>query len=63
MVMTLPGCRFPDCEAQLMFADAELVFLRDYATKSAVNPVSEPVGGTHSWPANDTLCCRLVYSR
>ena len=33
MVMTLLGRQVPDCEPQLMFADAEIAFLRDYAAK------------------------------
>ena len=34
MVMTLLGRQVPDCEPQLMFADHELDFLRDYALKN-----------------------------
>ena len=33
MVMTLLGRQVPDCEPQLMFADHELAFLRDYASE------------------------------
>ncbi len=31
MVMTLLGRQVPDCDPELMFADHELAFLRDYA--------------------------------
>ncbi len=34
MVMTLLGRQVPDCEPQLMFADHELDFLRDYALEN-----------------------------
>ena len=34
MVMTLLGRQVPDCEPQLMFADHELDFLRDYAVEN-----------------------------
>ena len=34
MVMTLLGRQAPDCEPQLMFADHELDFLRDYALEN-----------------------------
>ena len=33
MVMTLLGRQVPDCEPELMFADGELGFLRDYAAE------------------------------
>ena len=33
MVMTLLGRQVPDCDPELMFADAELSFLRDYAAR------------------------------
>ena len=54
MVMTLLGRQVPDCEPQLMFADHELDFLRDYALENglrtpdrlgdAVRPVAHPGG-------------------
>lgn len=34
MAMTLLGRQVPDCEPQLMFADHELDFLRDYALEN-----------------------------
>ena len=36
MVMTLLGRQVPDCEPQLMFADHELDFLRDYALENTL---------------------------
>ena len=36
MVMTLLGRQVPECEPQLMFTDQELAFLRDYATRYAL---------------------------
>ena len=36
MVMTLLGRQVPECEPQLMFTDQELNFLRDYATRYAL---------------------------
>jgi len=33
MTMTLPGRQVPDCDPRLMFADGELCFPRDYASR------------------------------
>ena len=40
MLMTLLGREVPDCDPELMYTDAELAFLRDYARKHdmAVRP-------------------------
>ena len=37
MVMTLLGRQVPNCEPRLMFTDQELNFLRDYATRYALD--------------------------
>ena len=37
MVMTLLGRQVPDCDPQLMFADQELGFLRDYALEHGLD--------------------------
>ena len=37
MVMTLLGREVPDCDADLLFTDHELNFLRHYAIKSRLN--------------------------
>ena len=37
MVMTLLGRQVPDCDPQLMFADRELGFLRDYALEHGLD--------------------------
>ncbi len=36
MVMTLLGRQVPECEAELMFTDHELAFLRDYAAQAGL---------------------------
>ncbi len=55
MLMTLLGRRVPDCDPDLMFTDAELGFLRDYARKHDPDP-----GNQIMWTGYNRLAIAVI---